>query len=281
MLIDTHDSPERSIVFDRAAGYYDETRGLPAPVLERIGELMIGAIGKPAARVLEAGVGTGRIALPVLVASTDEVRFTGIDLSLPMMRRLQEKVAHDSQVRSRLSLLQADAMRLPFIDAAFDAVIEVHVLQLIPRWHAALGEMRRVLRAGGALLHAHASDQHDDAEAWSPWVEARAKWRAILREMNYHSNWVGVKTDRELLDALRSEARSFEMLPPVRWTGADSFGRVLRFIAAKQFSDTWRVPEDIFRESLRRLEAWMREAHADMEKQYPTARAYTVFAARF
>jgi ubiquinone/menaquinone biosynthesis C-methylase UbiE len=281
MLIDTHDAPERSIVFDQAADYYDQTRGLPAHVLEQIGQLMTGAIGKPAARVLEAGVGTGRIALPVLGASSDELKYIGIDLSVPMMRKLQEKIAHDQKAESRLQLIQADAMRLPFADKAFDAVIEVHVLQLIPRWRAALKEMRRVMRTNGVFLHAHASDQHNDAEAWSPWIETRSRWRAILREMNYHSDWAGVKTDRELLDALRGEASTFEELPAIRWTHTDSFRRVLRFIAAKQFSDTWRVPEDIFLESLRRLEAWMQEAHPDMDREHSMTRSYTVFSVRF
>ena len=281
MIIDTHGAPERSIVFDQAADYYDQTRGLPPPVLEHIGRLMTEAIGKPAARVLEAGIGTGRIALPVLAASSDELKYVGIDLSVPMMRKLQEKVAHDRKTQSRLALFQADAMRLPFNDKVFDAVIEVHVLQLIPQWHVALREMRRVMRADGVFLHAHASDQHNDAEAWSPWIETRSRWRSILSEMNYHSDWVGVKTDRELLDALHGEASTFEELPAIRWTHTDSFGRVLRFIAAKQFSDTWRVPEDIFRESLRRLETWMREAHHDMEREHSMTRAYTIYAVRF
>lgn len=281
MLIDTHNSQAGSIVFDQAADYYDATRGLPPHVLEQIGELMTKAIGKPAARVLEVGVGTGRIALPVLAASARKVHYTGLDLSVPMMRKLQEKIAHNEDAHARFALVQADAGALPFPDKTFDAIIEVHVLQLIPRWQMALAEMRRALAPNGVLLHAHASDQHDDAEAWSPWIEMRARWRVILGEMNYHSNWVGVKTDRELLDALRHEAQTFEELPPIRWTSMDSFGRVFRFIAAKQFSDTWRVPEDVFRESLNRLEAWLQREHPDTEKQYPTTRAYTVSAARF
>jgi ubiquinone/menaquinone biosynthesis C-methylase UbiE len=35
-------------------------------------------------------------------------------------------------------VLRADATRLPFRDACFDAVLEVHVLHLVPSWERAL-----------------------------------------------------------------------------------------------------------------------------------------------
>ena len=51
-------------------------------------------------------------------------------------------------------VLRADATRLPFRDACVDAVLEVHVLHLVPDWERALAEARRVLAPGGVLLHA-------------------------------------------------------------------------------------------------------------------------------
>ena len=58
--------PKDSVAFDRAAGYYDNTRGFPAGVEGEIGALMAQAGDlSSASRVLEIGVGTGRIALPV------------------------------------------------------------------------------------------------------------------------------------------------------------------------------------------------------------------------
>jgi ubiquinone/menaquinone biosynthesis C-methylase UbiE len=53
-----------SVAFDRAAGYYDESRGLCPEVQELVADRIEEAAG-PGARLLEVGVGTGRIALPL------------------------------------------------------------------------------------------------------------------------------------------------------------------------------------------------------------------------
>jgi ubiquinone/menaquinone biosynthesis C-methylase UbiE len=58
--------PSNSINFDRAASYYDETRGFPAGVEEQVGAFIAQSVNLDAnSRVLEVGVGTGRIALPL------------------------------------------------------------------------------------------------------------------------------------------------------------------------------------------------------------------------
>lgn len=48
--------------------------------------------------------------------------------------------------------LQGDLCRLPFTDGSFDMVICYHVLEHIADDHAAMGELRRVLRPGGFAL---------------------------------------------------------------------------------------------------------------------------------
>src|SRR5207248_325125 len=73
--------------------------------------------------VLEIGIGTGRIAVPMVDKGSSIV---GIDLSRPMLARLIEKTDR----RPRLAI--ADATRPPFRDAAFGAAYGVHVLHLIP-----------------------------------------------------------------------------------------------------------------------------------------------------
>ena len=50
------------------------------------------------------------------------------------------------------TLLAGDATRLVFEDGAFGHVYSFHVLEHIPDYPAALGEMRRVLKNGGSYL---------------------------------------------------------------------------------------------------------------------------------
>ena len=138
--------PNDSVAFDRAADYYDNTRGFPAGVETEIGALMVQAGGLTAtSRVLEIGVGTGRIALPV---APHVGAYYGVDLARPMMDRLRAK-----QLDEPITLVQGDITRLPFADASFDAVIAVHIFHLIPAWRDALREVARVLRPGAPLLH--------------------------------------------------------------------------------------------------------------------------------
>ena len=51
-----------SIAFDQAAGYYDESRGIPPEIEEQAADRIEAAVG-PAGLLLEVGVGTGRVAL--------------------------------------------------------------------------------------------------------------------------------------------------------------------------------------------------------------------------
>jgi SAM-dependent methyltransferase len=92
---------------------------------------------KPGDRVLEIGAGFGIVPLyvkGVTIISTDVYHKPWLDAI-------------------------ADAMRLPFKDQAFDAVVCLNVLHHLAHPSQAVGEMIRVVRPGGALLVAepHAS----------------------------------------------------------------------------------------------------------------------------
>ena len=145
------DERTEPVVFDRAASFYDATRGFPPGVAERVAGLIVEAGGLgPASRVLEVGVGTGRVALPL---AAHVARIVGVDLSAPMLAQLVAKRGDRG-----VAVLRADAATLPFRDACFDAVVSVHVFHLIPRGREALAEAARVLRPDGLLLLA-ADDQ--------------------------------------------------------------------------------------------------------------------------
>jgi SAM-dependent methyltransferase len=144
-------SPSAS--FDPAAEQYDRTRALPPEVQVQQTSLLAQEL-KGRGSCLEVGIGTGRIAVPL---HDGGIGMIGVDLSLQMLIRLQEKAAPKA-----LPMVQADATRLPFPDHRFGASLACHVLHLIPNWRAAAAEMVRVTQPGGVVL----IDQGSGLDAW-------------------------------------------------------------------------------------------------------------------
>ena len=145
-----------SVSFDRAAGYYDRTRAVADGVMAQLVPLLVAEIPAGEACV-EIGVGTGRIALPLVEAG---VRIIGVDISTEMLRKLIDK-----RRREWPQVAVADATRLPFRDASFGSAIASHVLHLIPGWKQAVAEVRRVVRPGGTFLVSRGGRDR------SPWMQ--------------------------------------------------------------------------------------------------------------
>jgi SAM-dependent methyltransferase len=157
--------PSDSIAFDRAATYYDETRGFPPGEEKAIADLIrrVGGL-TPGSRVIEIGVGTGRIALPL---ATYVGALIGVDLSRPMLMRLLAK-----QTDEPVYVVQADATQLPFVSHGFDAAVAVHVFHLIPNWQGVLSELARVLRPDGRVLHGWSDLDPVFKPLWDAWKAA-------------------------------------------------------------------------------------------------------------
>jgi len=98
-------------------------------------------------RILDVGVGTG-LELPMF---DPRGRIIGVDLSLPMLRRAQERI-NQQNLRQVEGLAVMDAARLAFADATFDRVVAPYVLTVLPDPHASLDEFLRVLKPGGEIV---------------------------------------------------------------------------------------------------------------------------------
>ena len=105
------------------------------------------AVGPAGGRILEVGVGTG-ISLPDYARNN---RLTGVDISVPMLRKAQERV-----VREKLANVEAlavmDAARLALPDNCFDVVVAQYVITAVPNPEATLDEFARVLKPGGEIV---------------------------------------------------------------------------------------------------------------------------------
>jgi len=139
------------ISFDRAASFYDATRGLPGEVGSSLAAMLARELAGRG-RCLEIGIGTGRMALPLHHLG---IPMTGTDISAAMLNRLVTNSAKNPDEHHRgppFPLLRGDATDLPLRAVSFGAVMASHVLHLIPGWQSAVDEAVRVLRPAGVLL---------------------------------------------------------------------------------------------------------------------------------
>ena len=93
------------------------------------------------ARVLDLATGSGDVLLALARHHAASETMIGADFCVPMLRQARAK--------SVPRLLAADALRLPFADASFDAITIAFGLRNFADRRVGLREMRRVLRAGG------------------------------------------------------------------------------------------------------------------------------------
>ena len=113
-------------------------------------------------RVLEIGVGSG-LNLPLY---TDVVeRVIGIDTSPQLLSMARE--VHRRHDDLSIELIEGSAEALPLKDMSVDTVVTTWTLCTIPDARVALREMRRVLRASGALLFVeHGRSQDEQVRRW-------------------------------------------------------------------------------------------------------------------
>ncbi len=200
----------QSVSFDRAADYYDATRGFPPGIEQKVAQAFVRAGSlAPDARLLEIGIGTGRIALPL---SPHVGEYVGVDIAIAMMDKLRARIDGHP-----IRLIQADAAHLPLASGAFDAAVAVHVFHLVGDAAAVLRELARVLRPGARLLHGWNSEFEADAlrqrfnqaagvdeqpAYYSRGVLPAHGWTADGEEVRL--TYTTERTARQFLDALRN-----------------------------------------------------------------------------
>jgi ubiquinone/menaquinone biosynthesis C-methylase UbiE len=100
-------------------------------------------------RVLEIGIGTG---LNLAFYDRRKVaQLVGVDPAAQMHALAQRR---SIRAGMQVELVTLSAERLPLASASFDSVVCTYTLCSIPDPHAALREMRRVLKPGGKLFYA-------------------------------------------------------------------------------------------------------------------------------
>jgi SAM-dependent methyltransferase len=252
-----------SIAFDRAAEIYDETRGFPPGVADLVADSAARAL-PPGARVLDIGVGTGRIAKPLTARG---VRVVGLDLSRKMMRRLLDTLPAAAPAPA---LVEGDVAALPFASGRFDAALSVHVFHLLADWRTALVETKRILKPGGVFLTGYEWRPPD-----SPSERLLHAWQDIVRAKGFDAgrrpgggDFEEIKVELVALGAVMDEWTVGE------WEMRRTVAHHIETIEHRTWSSTWGVPDDFFPQCLAELRAWAVAQFGSLDEAFVAPRRF-------
>ena len=156
---------------------------------------------KPGDRVLEIGFGNGRRVCDV-IRQAEDVQYTGLDLSPTMV---EEAVRFNAPLiaAGRGGLHIGSAERMPFADRTFDRVFSTGVIHFWPEPAAALAEVRRVLRPGGAMFMWCLAQRNPPAFAQAEYgfyLREAAEWDALCHAAGFQK--------------VNAETPEFDMIAP-------------------------------------------------------------------
>lgn len=193
--------------FEPGAATFDEQRGLPEKTGQELCEIVLTRL--PAGRegrLLETGIGTGRIAAPFLAAGC---RYVGLDASPAMLERCWERLG---SAGGQLSLILGDMARMPIPNEAFTAVLAASVYRVATPWQIVATETSRVLTRPGFFFLI----QHEVAPGSMEDV-LRQRKREIFTRFSVDANQEGGATDAEVARFFIDQGATVETVQTSSW----------------------------------------------------------------
>ena len=218
----------------------------------------IGASLRP--RLLDLGAGSGRTGWPFVAARDD---YVGVDLSLGMLQAFVRRSCQESGPMPRL--VRADGQRLPFRDAAFDAVMLIQLFGGMRGWRRLLEEARRVLRPAGALVLGRSVVPPDGVDA-----QMKRRLALVLDEMGVQAGGAGVREDVQRW--LEANARGGTCAVAAAWSAERTArGFLERHRTGARFS---ALPPPVKQTALRELGAWASETYGSLDAVFCEPHAF-------
>src|SRR5271165_5411159 len=144
--------------------------------------------GRPAAKLLDVGCGTGHF-LREVKANYPRLEVTGLDLSTHYLAVARRELR--SWSRARLVVGAAETM--PFADGQFDAITCMYLFHELPSGvrRSVVGEIRRVLRPGGTLVFVDSLQPGDE-----PDYDAMLDYFPVAFHEPYYASYLREDLDR-------------------------------------------------------------------------------------
>ena len=251
--------------FDRVADVYDATRAMPAKVSTAVADAIAALAREVSAepRLVEVGIGTGRIAVPLTERG---VRVTGIDISAAMLRVLLGK-------RRDIDVMLAEAARPPLRGASFDGALFVHILHLVPDAAATVRATLPLVRPGGLVI------QGGDDRLGSVRDKADEVIRRAVQEVagidianrDRHAEAAAV-FEQVMADA----GARIRQVTLARWTGRAQGRRMLERLASQDYSSSWLIPKEALAAVVERVTPLLDALYGGLDREIEFERGFTV-----
>jgi SAM-dependent methyltransferase len=205
------------VCFDRAADVYDTTRRAAQPeAIEALAEEL-----SDCSSVLELGVGTGRLAVPLMERG---FRVVGVDLS--------RKMLDQGRAKGLEHLVLGNVCRLPLRPKSVDAVLAVHVLHLIESLRDVLSEAAATARKKLVAI----TERYEPPDRSISWAYGQAvRARGVLSARRWVQPELGI--------GMVVPPRRFETV--VRHEERESADAALAALERRMWAITWDVPDDV------------------------------------
>jgi len=161
-----------SSIYDRVTGAFER----------RISEKALhGLLIQAGETVLEVGFGSGHMLERMAELIGDEGWACGLDLSSGMVKEAKKRL-ENARLLNRVGLSCGDALRIPFREALFDAVLMSFTLELFdtPDIPVVLREVRRSLKPGGRPAVASLSKMGGSSLMLSLYERAHMMWPTYI-----------------------------------------------------------------------------------------------------
>jgi SAM-dependent methyltransferase len=247
----------------RVSSRYVAQRAHPPEVSQAIGEAVLAQVGADR-RVLEIGIGTGRIALPVAAAGCQVI---GFDLSAEMLAEVDAQLENDD-LRARLRIMRADMHAIPLRDDSVDGAMAIHVLHLAKDWRQVIREAARVMRPGAAFI-----EGNDWIDPQSVTGALRDELRAKVAALTPNFMPPAATAAREtLLHELGGG--DFQELLVAEWITYASPAERLSAIAERRDNESWVLPPALFETVLAHLREYAAARWDDLDTPQPVTRRF-------
>ena len=253
--------------YNSIAPIYDQTRWMTDSIAEDVTDFILALVkAKSDTTFLEPGVGTGLNVLPLVKRGYP---VTCIDISQEMLDQFRQKL---QSIPPNLTLLQADASKLPFPDASFDVVLTVHMIHTVENCQVFLDEIERVLKPSGFYLNAQ-------------WVNppARKEFETYFKSIlsKYKETKVPKILDNLIEDTdhyLHQKGYQVDYQIAQEWTVTNTVEELLDNYKARAYGFCWWLPDDLFQRAIEEFEAFCVDHYGTLATELSSTAKFELWA---